>query len=135
MGNGQTNVKKFKKIEINEKNSSQLTEAIKTAEGKATARTVTPQMMIDKIKSVERRLQYPSKKTMHGLKILATSNEKLPNAYKYTAQGTDYTAENIRGKWYLTDVYRAAVRITHIDTYITATDEQKAAIMDKLLKY
>ena len=123
------------KIEVNKANEEKMGMAIKAAEGKATARTASFGDIERTISKVEHRLGYPLKKTLHGLKINFFPDEKLPNAYKYRAQGTGYQLENIKGKWYLTDVFRADVARISTTTHIMATDEQKAEIIKGLLTF
>lgn len=88
-------------MKINITNEMKLAEAIKQAEGRATARTIT----VDDIKRQLEKIPVPKAK-LDGTKVHYNGAEHFPNAYKYRPESTHFIAENIKGKWYITDIYR-----------------------------
>lgn len=90
-------------MKINIKNTDKLYEAIRNAEGRATQRTITT----DQIISTLEHINVP-KSRLHGTKVHWNGAEHFPNAYKYQskAMSTHWSAENINGKWYVTDIWR-----------------------------
>lgn len=83
-------------------NENKVTEAINAAEGRATSRTITYADIMD----VLNRIRVPKSK-LDGTSVHWDGGQKFPSAYKYTPESTHWCADNIKGKWYLTDVYRA----------------------------
>lgn len=88
-------------MRINVKNEEKLTAAIKAAEGRATARTISAAG----IRHVLEMIRVPKSK-LHGTRVYYDGAEKFSSAYKYTPESTHFEAENVNGKWYVTAVYR-----------------------------
>ena len=108
--------------------------AIKSAEGRATARTITAEKMLYALIQVEKKLDI-TKKAMDGIKVTIDINsQSFPNAYKYTPESTHFSAEYKNGSWRLTDIYRAECKNSfHIR--IEHTEESKKAIIDRLSNF
>lgn len=91
-------------MRINITNTEKLENAIKAAEGRATARTVT----VRDIKKVLDKVGVGiTKKALHGTKVLYNGAEHFPNAYRYRPESTHWEAEYSHGKWYVTSIHRA----------------------------
>lgn len=89
----------MKKINIT--NVDKLAEAIKVAEGRAKERTVTAEDII----CILNKIEVP-KSRLNGTVVHYDGGEHFANAYKYAPMSTHWTAENIHGKWYVTDIRR-----------------------------
>ena len=83
-------------------NENKLNAAIAEAEGRATVRTIKA----DDIAWILNKIKVPKSK-LDGTTVHYDGAEHFPNAYKYRPESTHFTAENIKGKWYVTDIYRA----------------------------
>lgn len=90
----------MKKIIIT--NTEKLDAAIKEAEGKATARTVTAKEIVSTLD----RIRVP-KSRLNGTKVFWDGGQTFPSAYKYRPDSTHWEAENVKGKWYVTSICRA----------------------------
>lgn len=111
-----------------------LTEAIKAAEGRATARTITAGNILDTLDYIERELKI-SKKAMNGIHIRADINaQKFPGAYKYIPESTHFQATYKNGSWRITSITREVCRQgMHIE--VTHTEESRKAILDRMSKF
>lgn len=111
----------------NEATLKALKDAIKEAEGRATARRISINDIFAHCKAVEEKLNI-SKKAMNGVKIHCDPNaQEFPKAYKYTPESTHFTAEYKNGTWRVTDVFRDVCG-KH-DTAIELTEEAEKAIL------
>lgn len=84
-----------------------LKNAIREAEGRATARTVTPEKILDTIAEIEGKLNLP-KNAMKGVKIFGAdpNAQKFPAAYNYTPESTKFSLEHNGKTWFLTAIER-----------------------------
>lgn len=115
-----------KRIAFDEKHAEAIKEAIKAAEGRATARTIT----IDTMKRVlEKASAGIPKKALHGTRIHYDGGQHFPSAYKYRPESTHFDAAYIRGKWYITNIFRFTCPNRQTDTEVFYSDEAKAAII------
>lgn len=102
---------KEKKLYVNEKNIDAIKAAIDSAEGKATARTLTVADLLSKLAAAERMLMYPSKKDLAGTRVrVHASTEKLPSSYRYKAESTQAVCEHDGKGWVLIEVVRDTLR-------------------------
>lgn len=109
---------KAKKLYINGKNLEAIKTAIETAEGKATARTLTVPGLMSKLAAAERMLMYPPKKDLAGTRVrVHASTEKLPSAYRYRADSTQAVAEHDDKGWILVEVVRDTLRQSSANKY------------------
>ena len=128
----------MKRILINEKNLQKISEAIKAAEGRATARlldTDTISRLIDRAENaLPDRGVYGRipKNRMDGTKIYFDGGQQFPNAYKYRPESTHCTIENHSGKWYLTDVRRDTCPNRQTSGEILYSDAAKAWILEQV---
>ena len=117
-------------MKINITNEAKLTEAIKAAEGRATARTVTAKDIVYTLGKIGNGI---AKVKLNGTKVHYTGAEHFPSAYKYRPESTHWIAENVKGKWYVTDIFRADCpnRATW-NTSVEYSEEAKEALIDKM---
>lgn len=123
---------------INLKNpnaDTKLSDAIKAAEGKATARTLDVSDIKRIIDHVDSELKIP-KKFMLGVKITCDVNaQTFPASYKYTPESTWFDAECKKTGWCVTDIYRWKTMLTDKHKVeINLTDEARKAIIDRFSK-
>lgn len=103
----------FKQIIIDQAHADKITEAIKAAEGRATARTITADDIINECDRQLVRLYGlgASLDELDGTEIHVDVNaQDFPNAYKYTPVSTHFRATYSGKKWRLTDVFRDTCR-------------------------
>ena len=116
-------------MKINIKNEEKLAAAIAEAEGRATARTVT----VKEIRNIlERVSEGIPKAALHGTKVHYDGGEHFPNAYKYRPESTHWTAENVRGNWYITSIYRSTCPNRRRNTVVEYSDTAKEKIIENL---
>ena len=108
-------------------NEEKLATAIKEAEGRATARTVTPFDIALTLENVSRGIP---KALLHGTKVEYTGAQHFPNAYKYRPESTHWRAENIKGKWYVTSIFRSTCPNRNNDTSVIYSEEAKQRIIE-----
>ena len=108
-------------------NTEKLATAIKEAEGRATARTITPNKIISTLEDVSRGIP---KALLHGTMVEYTGAEHFPNAYKYRPESTHWSAENIKGKWYVTNIFRSVCPNRNDNTWVRYSDEAKQRIIE-----
>lgn len=120
----------MKEINMKTASAEKLTAAIKAAEGRATARCITPAMISNALEAVEKRLGI-MKKRMEGVKVEIDCNaQDFPKAYKYTPESTFFEATYRGGSWRITDIYRYRTRRASAGYSVTLTDTAKAAIIE-----
>lgn len=115
----------MKRINVND--VEKISVAIKEAEGKATARTVSAKNIMRVIDKVSDGIP---KAKLHGTKIHYDGAEHFPNAYKYRPESTHWEAENVKGKWYITDIYRATCPNREKNTHVEYSNEAKERIIE-----
>ena len=85
--------------------SKRIREAITEAEGRATARLISAQDVVDALIEVDDYLGI-SKKAKKGTKVMIDCNaQTFPSAYKWAAKSTIFYAEFTTG-WMITDIIR-----------------------------
>ena len=105
---------------------------IKKAEGRATARTICFNDIINDIKTIEDKLNI-KKKDMIGIKAYVDSNaQNFPNAYKYRPESTHYTMTRKKSGWDLECVLRDYTRNEKHTYNIILTEEAKKAILESM---
>jgi predicted RNA-binding Zn ribbon-like protein len=102
---------KEKKLYVSEENAELVRSAIETAEGKASARTLTVDDLASKLAEAEKMLMSPSKRALAGTRVrIHSSTEKLPSAYRYRADSTQAVCEHDGKGWVLVEVVRDRLR-------------------------
>lgn len=108
-------------------NVEAIAEAIKTAEGKATARTLDVKKIQKILDGVSKGI---TKTALNGTKVHYDGAQHFPNAYKYRPESTHFRAENVRGKWYVTDIYRDTCPNRAKNTQVTYSEDAIKAILE-----
>lgn len=117
-------------IAITEKNIDRINEAIKKAEGRATARTVTAKDILKAVEDLEHKLGI-LKKDMEGITAVIDVNaQDFPRAYKYTPDSTIVEIVRKKSGWSLVDVERDWTRSTKHKYAVKLTPEAEQAIID-----
>ena len=107
-------------------NEEKLAAAIKEAEGKATARTVT----VADIKKILDKVDVVPKKYMDGTTVRYDGAQQFPSAYRYRPESTHFSAENVKGKWYVTNIYRDTCPDRLVNTHVNYSDAAKEKILE-----
>jgi hypothetical protein len=117
------------KIIIKEANLDKLTAAIKAAEGRATARTITAKDIISAAEKVTRHLSIP-KKTMIGVTADVDINaQDFPSAYKYTPESTQFSMVYCASGWAMDGICRGITRRANRAVDIQLTEAAKEAVL------
>lgn len=113
-------------------NANKLKEAIKAAEGRARTRTITPADIVEGCRMAEERMGIP-RKHMDGVSISADMNaQNFAKSYSGIPESTQFVAKNVRGKWYVTHVYRDRCSGAERKVKIRLTDAAKAAVIQHI---
>ncbi len=108
-------------------NQEKLNAAIREAEGKATVRTVSATGIIMVLNKVGSNI---AKSKLSGTKVHYDGGQHFAKAYKYTPESTHWIAENIKGKWYITDIYRGICPNKTKNTHVEYSETAKQAIIE-----
>ncbi len=115
--------------EIYLKKREKLEKAIKEAEGRATARTITVSDIMESLRYIEKKLGVP-KKALEGCKIYVDINaQDFPKAYKYIPESTHFSAEFVHGSWRITNISRGQIRKPSKRYLVDLTEDAKKAIL------
>lgn len=107
--------------------STPIVAEIKDAEGRASARTITPSDILGLLTDVEDHLGIP-KTHLKGVSVTANPNaQSFPAAYKYTPEATYFRATHTGKNWRLERVWRDTCRTCR--AAINLTDDARAAIL------
>lgn len=107
-------------------NKEKLNEAIREAEGKATARTIDAERIEGILNEIGEGI---AKAKLHGTKVYYDGAEHFANSYKYRPMSTHFQAENIKGKWYVTNIFRDTCPRRVNNTLICYSEEAKSVII------
>ena len=110
--------------------AEKLSAAIRSAEGRATVRTITPEDVIDALAEIENALSIP-KKSMEDLIVYSIdpNHQGFPNAYKFTPLSTQFTALFHGGKWRVTNITRQKCNNTFCT--VSHTEKSCAALVER----
>lgn len=134
---GTKNMREFKPIPLHSVNADAKINAVLDAvQGKCKARTISAGDIRNAIGKIEKHFGIPKCK-LDGARIDCDINaQSFPNAYKRVRKSTIFTAENRKGKWYLTAVRREApypptyaVQVRHM------SEEMQDAIIYQNMKF
>lgn len=99
---------------------------------RSTVRNITSEDILEAIEDIEKTFGVPKSKLDGVQAEIDVHAQRYPNAYKYTPESTQFTLENRRGVWYLTDVCRDTTgRRTHAIIITRFPDATKQAIIDR----
>lgn len=112
--------------------SATLTEAIRAAEGRASARCLDAMDTARALKAVEDNLRIPAK-YMRGIKVVICPEARdFPSAYRYTPEATVFCAEYKSAGWVITEIYRDVCPRKNKEFRVELTEDAKAAVIDRL---
>jgi len=122
------------KIVVNEKNREKIAEAIRNAEGKATARTITVGAVNMAAEAAERELRGLTKAEKLGSRMIVDDNaQDFPQAYfrkaRSVPESTQFELEYTASGWALVNVYRARTKGAYYGQELRLTEEGKAAVI------
>lgn len=98
---------------------------------RATARVIDADDILQALKSIEKRL-HVAKSALDGtVAYVDVHAQKFPNAYKRkgTPESTFFTAQNVRGKWFVIDVSRRPTAAYTRAVVLWLSETTKAAII------
>ena len=116
-------------MKINVNDVEKLAEAIAKAEGKATARTVTVENILDTLKEAESCIP---KVRLKGTKVYYDGGQKFPNAYKHIPYSTHWEAVFTGKNWFVTDIWRDVCPNRTASGYISYTEAAKEYILQRV---
>lgn len=117
---------------VNEKNKEKIEKMIIEAEGRATARTIKFENILEDIKQIEKKLNI-TKKAMTGVTVDVDHNaQDFPKAYKYTPDSTQYTIVRKSSGWDLVTIERWHTRKDGQTFIVKLTEEAKEAILKNM---
>ena len=108
-----------------------LSRVLDEVQHRATARVIDADDVLQALKDIEKRL-HVSKAALDGtIARVDIHAQKFPRAYKRkgTPESTHFTAQNIRGKWYITDVSRCPTAAYTRAAVLQLSEKTKAAII------
>ena len=122
----------MKEIKITEQNIDIINEAIKAAEGKAKARTITAADVMNAVNAFGEIIPYRAKAHFVGSYVIVNANaQEYPNAYKYQPDGTFFRVELKKSGFYLSSVWRDSCAKDGKDGHeYRFTPEAEQAILD-----
>ena len=113
-------------MKISITNEAKLNAVLDEVQGRSTARTVSAGDIIYRLG----KIRVP-KSRLHGTTVHYDGAEHFPNAYKYVPESTHWIAENVNGRWYVTDIYRGICpNRKSWDTVITYSESAKQWILE-----
>ena len=120
------------KIIVKEANADRINAAIKEAEGRATARTITAMDVNSAAEKITRRLNI-SKTALKGVSAHVDPwAQDFPRAYKYTPESTQFDLIYTGSGWALVNVDRDRTHGARNAAQIRLTDAARAAVLDKV---
>ena len=117
---------------VNGKNKAKISKMIREAEGKASARTITYEDILNDIKWIEAEIAIPQK-SMIGVSVDVDHHaQNFPSAYRYIPMSTHYTITKKPSGWDLMSVDRETTRREGHRFSVTLTESAKTAIIKRL---
>ena len=97
-----------KPIIISERNRNKIEKALDEVQGRCKARLSTYEDILSELKAVDEQFsKVCTKKAFEGTEVLIDVNaQDFPNAYKFSAQSTQFRAVYLKGKWRLAYIGR-----------------------------
>ena len=115
--------------------SAKIIDAIQSAEGRASARTILPWDIARKLNEIEDKLGI-AKKALEGVSVdVDIHAQDFPKAYKYTPESTQFSAVFRGGSWRITNIERNSTRRYGREVVVTHTDESRKAILDRFTTF
>lgn len=88
-------------MKINITAEEKLQKALDEVQSRCKVRVVTAKDIIETLNGIA-----VPKSRLNGTKVYWDGAERFPSSYKYTPESTHWTAENVHGRWYVTNIYR-----------------------------
>ena len=113
--------------------TAKIDEAIRKAEGRSTARTITSRELLEHLSCMQSWLQGIPMTAMEGVSVSVDLNaQDFPRAYKYTPESTWFDAGYNKGSWHLYDLYRYRTAASKHGTNIDLPEATKKAVLAKI---
>lgn len=117
------------RIIVNEKNREKIEEAIRKAEGRATARCISYDRIVKTIERIESHLSIP-KKYLIGIEASVDYwAQQFPNAYKYAPESTHFCLTRTASGWAVTNIYRYYTQSPSKAVCLALTEVAKQALI------
>lgn len=120
------------KIIVKESNIGKLNDAIKTAEGRAKARTITAEDIIKTADKITRNFTefygVPKKAILGVIADVDYNAQDFPNAYRYTPESTQFRMEYTPSGWAILSIERWETRRAKCAVKLELTEDAKEAI-------
>lgn len=120
------------KIIVKDSNKDKLDAAIRSAEGRATARTITADIIIRTAERITRYLSIPKKHMIGIVADVDYNAQDFPRAYKYTPESTRFLMEYTASGWAVYAIDRNTTRRASQAVIFTFTEEAKAEILSRI---
>ena len=106
--------------------------ALEAVQGRCKARTISTADIRQALERIEWHFDIPKCK-LDGVEVMCDIHaQSFPNSYRFTPESTVFTAENRRGKWYLTGVRRMATSSPTKAVWVrTMPEETREAIIER----
>lgn len=118
-------------IKITEANADKINAMIQQAEGRATVRRISAEVVIKTATKLTKKLDIP-KKDMIGIKAHVDYHaQQFPRCYKYTPESTHFGMEYRAGGWVLTWVERDTTKAPSKAYELILTEAAKTAIISR----
>lgn len=113
-----------------DESTAALTAAIKEAEGRSTARTVTAKEILSTLEEVEDKIGV--KRAMNGTTVNWDGGQKFPSAYRAIPYSTHWTAEYRNGHWNILTIARGICpNVSTGSGRVCYSDAAKQVIIEK----
>ena len=120
------------KLKISAKSETaeaRLNEALDELQKRCSARTISGENILYALEEIEHHLDIP-KVQMDGITVCVDLwAQNFPSAYHFTPESTFFCAENHKGKWTITEVYRSYTRRLSQRVVCQLSDSAKEAIL------
>lgn len=120
------------KIIAKDSNKDKLEAAIRSAEGRATARTISADIIIRTAERITRYLDIPKKRMIGIIADVDYNAQDFPRAYKYTPESTRFLMEYTASGWAVYAIDRNTTRRASQAVIFTLTEEAKAEILSRI---
>ena len=125
-----------KPIIINDHNRNKIQNALDEVQKRCTARTIDYEDILAELKAVEYQFSTVcTKKGFEGTTVLIDVNgQTFPNAYKFSAYSTQFSAVYLKSKWRLMYIGRDFCKSYNQRWYIHLSETAKQSILDSYSK-
>lgn len=108
---------------------------LEAVQGRCKVRTIDFDDIRQTLESVEKKIGIP-KCWLDGCTLSIDINaQNFPLPYKYIPESTIFVAENKKGVWYVTDIFRSNCRRANDMVRMALTDDAKREILYRFSKF